>query len=761
VRSIYKIALLIATSSLPGVAAAQDGTSQDGAAQAGFGEIIVTAQRREESVQDVPLSVTAVSSGTLEDRHFTDPSQLQFIAPNLQFTSFALSPGATNFSVRGIGTSSFSQLIEPSVATVIDDVVLGRPEMGVMQFSDLERVEILAGPQGMLFGKNASAGLINIVTRRPQLGETTLDTHAEVGVVNAAHKCCSVVLQATGNVALGETAAFRLNGYFTQYKGLVKDVFPNLGSDYGHKEYGFKPKFYWEPSANFSLYLAGDFAHGTGIGTGATTPRAVAPGSPLLPYQIDAGIVASDTNLLRSSNAANNVTFDVGGIQARADYSFDSGVTISNILAWRKYKAFHTFDADYHQIPSIDLASAYFNFRQLTEELRLSSPSDGALEYQAGFFFYAGQTDRRDYAEANLNIGPVPDGYIQWAGLDAYDKLRSRSYALYGQATYHLTDAFSLTAGGRYTWDRLRDVAHAQSVGFVFGFSPDADYTQTNNAKDFSWRVSAQYDFTPDVMGYVTVSTGYKGPGFNQVYSGGSAVGPEQSTAYELGLKSQIGNNVLFNVSLYWEEVKDLQVQGYIPEIPAYLISNAGSLRARGIEAELKVKAASDLQLSVNAAYSDAKFKSFEGAICYPNQTEAQGCVADPENPGSFFTDASGNRLQNAPKLSGTIALDYSPALSGDLDGFLHADLYGRTSVNFSANGNPATTQKGYFLANASAGFGPASEAWKVSVFCRNCFDQRFITFMESNPGGIAGDYGQTFGLTSFRTIGLGVDFKL
>ncbi|WP_299006012.1 TonB-dependent receptor plug domain-containing protein [uncultured Caulobacter sp.] len=162
------LSVLLASTALP--AWAQVATSADPAKSALVDAVIVTAQRRSESLQDVPLSVTVASADALKQRSYSNPAQLVFMVPSLQLTNFQASPGATNFSIRGIGTASFSHLVEPSVATVIDDIVMSRPEMGVAEFSDLSRVEVLNGPQGMLFGKNASAGLVNIVTTRPKIG---------------------------------------------------------------------------------------------------------------------------------------------------------------------------------------------------------------------------------------------------------------------------------------------------------------------------------------------------------------------------------------------------------------------------------------------------------------------------------------------------------------------------------------------------------------------------------------------------------------
>jgi len=724
----------------------------------GLEDIVVTAQRRAESVQKVPLAIVAVSSEALQNRHFTDPAQLQFVAPNLQVTSFALAPGATNFSVRGIGTANFSHLIEPSVATVIDGVVLGRPEMGVMQFSDLERVEVLSGPQGMLFGKNASAGLINIVTTKPKLNVTEIIAHAEVGVSDAATKCCTMLYQATANVPLSSNSALRINGYYSDYKQLVKNVNPNVGSNYGHQEYGFRPKFRWEPTDNLTINLAGDFAHGVGIGAGVTSARSTGPGSPLAPQIAAAGIVPSPTNTSEASNAFSYLTFDVGGVQGDVTYTFDNDISISNILAYRTYKERHSYDADHYQFSYFDVAYARPNFKQVTDELRLTSGSGGRLEYQAGLFIFLGQFNRSDYCDANLAMGTPPPGKINWGGFSSYDNLRTRSYAAYAQATYKLTDKARVTVGGRYTMDRLTYLAENLVTPWVYGFGTNLNIDAKNNANNFSWRVSGQYDFAPAVMGYVTVSTGYKGPGFNPAFSGSSAFGPEKSRAYEVGIKSRIGRSVQLNVSAYWEDVDHFQVQAFLPQLIAYVTTNAGQLRSRGVETEVKWSASRDLNFSANGSFNDAKFTSFPNAQCYPGQTAAQGCITVN---GSPITNAAGNRLPNAPKWSGNLAMDYEPQVSEKLKLLVHADIYGRTKVNFAANANPFAAQKGYAISNGSVGIGSSNGAWRASIFCRNCFNTRYVTFVENHFAGNQFDYNQTFGLTSFRTVGLSLDVRM
>ncbi len=746
----------------PVAAVAQDTETEQSATEApASNAIVVTAQRREENVQDVPLSISVVGADALATRNFTNPAQLPLLVPSLQLTNFQASPGATNFSVRGIGTASFSHLIEPSVATVIDGVVMGRPEMGVMEFSDLERVEVLNGPQGMLFGKNASAGLVNIVTTRPQLGEASARGSLSWGNVEAADDVSSWRFNTTANVPLGDDVAARITGYVSDDGPLIGNTFDQGFTDFGRTQFGGRAKVLWENASGFSLYVSGDFARSEGMGTGVYTARADAPGGSFEDLDQQFGIVAGPENLFQSSDAPTDLTFEVGGVQAEASYEFPSGLTITDIVAWRAYDSFHTIDFDLRPIDSVNVSSAAFSFRQFSNELRLASPSGGAFEYQAGLYYYHATGERTDRLVGQLGFGDPPDGFDYWLGLNAQNDLTTDSYAAYAQATFNVTDRLALTAGGRLTHDEIELFGTHNNDDILIGIQGEPGtqvYNKSQDNTDFSWRLSALYAFTPDVNAYVTVANGYKGPGYNLSWSGNpgaGAIGPETSMNYEVGLKAAVGT-LRFDIAAYWEEFTDFQVQSFratdVPGVGSFVVQNAGSLRARGVEANLGWSVTPDLTFSGGLAYNDAVYTSFQGAECYPGQTEAQGCILGA-------TDASGNRLVNAPEWSGNVAVDYETFVGSDHRIAAHADLAARSSVNFSANGNPATVQEGYATANASLGFGDADQAWTLTLFCRNCFDKRYVTFIESNPGGAIGDYGQSFALDSFRTVGLRFDF--
>ena len=725
--------------------------------------IVVTAQRREENLAEVPLSVSVVGADALAARNMTNPAQLPLVVPSLQLTNFQASPGATNFSVRGIGTASFSHLIEPSVATVIDGVVMGRPEMGVMEFSDLERIEVLNGPQGMLFGKNASAGLVNIVTTRPQLGATNVRGEVSWGNVEAASDVSSWRINSTVNVPLGQDIAARVTGYVTDDGALIGNTYDQGFKDFGRTQFGGRAKFLWEGDTGLSVYLSGDYAKSEGMGTGVYTARADAPGGGFEALDQQYGIVASPDNLFQSGDAPTDLIFKVGGVQGEFAFEFANGISVTNIAAWRAYDSEHTIDFDLRPVDITNVSSAAFSLRQFTNEVRIASPSSTTFEYQAGLYYYHATGKRTDLLLGQLDLGAPPPGFDYWLGLRAQNDLTTDSYAGYAQATWHATDALALTVGGRLTRDELDFFGTHNNDDIVIGIQGDPGtqtYVKSQGNTNFSWRLSALYEFTPDINGYVTVARGYKGPGYNLSWSGvpgAASVGPETSMNYEGGIKAVFGP-VRLDLSAYWEKFTDFQVQSYrdtdTPGVGTFLIQNAGSLRARGVEGNASWNATPDLTLSGSFAYNDAVYTSFLGAPCYPGQSAAQGCI-------NGVYDASGNRLVNAPEWSGNVALDYETFVGTGYRIVGHGDVAARSKVNFSPNGNPNTIQDGYAVLNASLGFGDEDATWTVTAFCRNCANQRYVTFIESNPGGAIGDYGQSFALDSFRTIGLkfGFDF--
>jgi len=743
------VSACLAALSAPAFAQAQNGDST-----AQIEEVVVTAQKRSESLQDVPMSVTAVSAEDIENRHIYDPSQLQYIAPSLQLKSFNAAVGATNFSVRGVGTLSFANSIDASVTSVIDGVVMGRPEMGVMNFLDLQQIEVLNGPQGMLFGKNASAGLVNITTKRPVLGTYEGLARVEAAQIGSPGRPIQALAQGVFNAPLGDDIAVRLSASYSHTPALLKNLVSVPGSKWDQDQYNLKGKLYWAPRDDLNVFVAADYARSKGVGAGTAADRLVLPTSLFAPENRALGILPSPTNAYSSYGGKTNVEFKVGGAQVNADYTFGNGLMLTNIVAYRFFKAENTFDSDKHRINIADLNSQRSDQAQFTEELRLTSPTGGRLEYQAGLYYYRGDIDfNLLLLGAQGQTAPPPAGFTAWVGTASDGNLVSKSFAAFGQGALHLTDRLRVVAGARLTRDELEAntvVGDAGAFVPLSGFRGVRGLSQKVDKTNVSWRVSGQFDATNDVMAYVTVARGYKGPGFNLTFDPNAPqIKPEYPTLYEGGVKSVLfDRRLILNVSAYWESFENFQAQAFDTVSNGYVLLNAGELISRGGELQATALPVEGLTLNLGVSYVDAYFKTYTGDRCYADQP---GCAPNGR------ADSSGNRLPNAPRWTTSLSAAYSRDLTDDIKGFVQTALYYRTSVNFNSNGDPRTVQRAYTVFDASFGISDTDDRWKASVFCRNCFDERYVTFINASSQSRR-DYYHMFSLNSFRTVGVSLE---
>lgn len=717
----------------------------------GFGDIIVTAQKRAENLQDVPISATVVSADQLASRQIFDPAQLQLVAPSLQVKSFNAALGASNFSVRGVGTLSFSNTIESSVTSVIDGVVMGNPALGFMNYLDLAQIEVLNGPQGMLFGKNASAGLVNITTRRPGIGRFDGQLMGEVAQMKVPGDGLLYRLQGIVNVPLGETAALRVSASQTHTDPVIKNLVSVPGSQYGQDQTSMRAKLLWEPTPDLSIYIAGDYAHSSGVGSGGSADRIVRTTSLFAPENADLGIVASPDNFFSSYGAPTRATFDVGGVQANIDYEFSSGHTLTSITAWRKFDADNLFDSDKHRIDILDTNHQLSTISQFTEELRLASPTGQFFEYQLGLYYFDSKSDSTIIASGAFGESdPPPTGFDAWLGTNSFGSMTSKSYAAFGQGTFNLGDRFRLTLGGRYTYDKLKLRSTSSADNFVVPLGAVGSSNQRISEENFSWRVGGQYDVTDDVMAYVSVARGYKGPGFNlSIDPNAPLIMPEIPTSYEAGIKSTLlERRLIFNISGYTSTFKNFQAQAFDTASNGYVLLNAGALKSRGFEIEASALPAEGLVFNLGVSYVDAFFSDFDGDKCYPFQ---------PDCRANGTIDSSGNRLPNVPKWTVSLTGRYETPISESMAVFLQGALYARTNSNFSSTEDPNTRLAGYSLFDASIGLKQIDDKYKLTLFCRNCFDKRQPTFINSNSQS-RGDYYHMFGLNSFRTLGVSLE---
>jgi iron complex outermembrane receptor protein len=762
------LALAIAAFGVPGgQAQAQDPAAGRDAASAKMQleEIIVTAQKRSETLQSVPIAVSVMTAEALQAQHMFDAAQLQYAVPSLQQQSTNNQVGATNFFIRGVGTAIYGPAVESTVATVIDDVAMARPAMAVVQFFDLDRVEVLRGPQGMLFGKNASAGLVNIVTARPQFDQVQTLAHLSYGRSNSGSSGDEMLAQGAVNLPLSENSALRISAFGTRQDGFGENVLRD--EDLGLTEYGARIKYLWQPSDNLEIYLAGDYAHESGPGGSVLYRRVDAAGGFIAAQDAAVGIVASPDNTKVAGNAPTDNHFEVGGGQARIVYSFDNGYSLTDIAAYRTYRDRSKLDTDQLPIQFFDINDQGREQSQFSNELRLTSPSGGRLDYQLGLYYM----DVRDQGmlRQTANLEPFfpapPPGFVGNFGGAGSSQVRNKSYAAFGEGKYALTDSTRLIFGGRVTHDDVDAVGTASGAGYVIPAQPTGTSTAGLTETNFSYRVGGEVDVTDDVMAYLTYARGYKAPTFGGA-TGTEPIRPEIPTNVELGLKSTLLNQTLIvNLALYHVTFKDFQAQAYDPEALRFTTTNAGEVRSQGVELDLRALPFDGLSLSGGVAYNDATYESFAGVACYFGQptgtTGTNVCLPNGT------TDVTGNQLAFAPKWSGALSADYRHAIGAGLDGFITANYYYRSAVNYTAAHDPQTEVGSYGIFGASIGVQTADERIRAAIFARNLFDERIPTFIVADVASPlygddvrGGNYWQQFGETSFRTVGVSLDLR-
>lgn len=730
-------------------------------------EITVTATKRTENVERVPIAVTVITADQLQARHAYDPAQLPLLAPGVQLQGNSSAIGATNFFIRGVGTAVFGVALEPSVSTVIDDVVMGRPEMGVVHFYDVDHIEVLRGPQGMLFGINASAGVINIVTTKPEIGRFSATAHVSYGRTDDATAGNEILSQAALNLPVSADSAIRVSAFENHDDGVVKNIF-RPDEDLGFTEGGVKVKYLWSPGEPWEVLLAADYAQEHGAYDSFYTRRFDAPGGFIQAQDAKAGIVASPDNLHIASNGPTFARFQVGGAQATANYTFGDGMTLTNIAAVRGYNSHSGVDGDQLPIAFFDTALPDVFEHEVTDELRLTSPSHGAFTYQLGIFYMNLHSSAQTVLCANLEplLPPPPPGKC-FTGANNDERVTRENTAIYGQAAYSLNESLRFIAGGRFTSDHFRD--HYTNVLGADEVPVEklGDVTSRISNTNFSYRVGSEYDVTTNVLTYVTYARGYKGPAFDA--STFATIRPEIPTDLEIGLKSTLlDRRLVLNVDVYRENFHDYQAQAFVltAGTASFEITNIGTLRAQGVEADFTAIPFLGLSLGGAVAFNDAVFEDYVGAPCYflePTGTSGRN-VCLPNGT----TNVSGNPLNLAPRWTGMLTASYQHSVSAHLNGFIDLNSYYRSAMHFDATLDPQQRVGGLGLFGGSVGIASDDSHWRVSAYVRNAFNKHFP--IQIRPDALAtasgdaskgGDYWQDFDQSAFRTIGVSLDYRL
>ncbi|MBR9791468.1 MAG: TonB-dependent receptor [Gammaproteobacteria bacterium] len=769
-----KTSLALAISiSFSGTVLAQDTTSETAEAK-GLEVIEVTAQRRVENLQEVPVSVVAISARELERKNVSDVYQMTLNAPSLQI-------GENNtMSIRGAGTLAFTSTLDSSVAVAFDDINLGRRFLMGGVFNDIEQIEVLSGPQGLLYGKNASAGLINIRTTRPQLDylEGKFDVEYQLRDTTPGDGT-SIISRGTLNVPVSDTSALRINMHYATEDPVAKIVArgpESVKQDETTDDWGVKVKYLNHLSDDLSVYIIGDFNAEKGVaGNFDRTYRYLAPGSSKAPYLEADGVTAGPENFEYGADGANYRDVEFGGFQATVDYTINSQFTLSNIVGWRYYTLDQNLDSDATSANELNLNRNQTDYDQFSNELRLSMDFD-EISGQVGLFYFNSSIEQDlvmggdgflpPFLLGNMpfcvgvevGTGGCPYSNDYFLGNDSFYVMDTDSTALFGQFDFALSPQWKLTTGLRYTYDEVAiDLDNFQRYGYFVRIGAPAVRDESNSSDNLSGKVSLQYTFSKNNMAYASVSRGYKGPGYTDSPSTEQTkifIEPEIVTNYELGVKTNwLDNRLNLNGTVFSQDFDDYQVQSFDGSIGQSIIQNAAELKSEGVELELQALLTDNLTFNANAMYLDSEFVSFPGAACYPQQP---GC----DENGTF--DASGLTPPTAAKLTSTAALTYNFNVFDTGYGYVTVNYYHRDPVNYLIARAPQTRVGNVDQFGLTAGVN-FDNGWSVSLFCKNCTDE-VVPAAIALDGGDATNYDlatavQVWGFNSVRNIGMRVGY--
>ncbi len=678
-------------------------------------EVVVTAQRRGERLQDVPITVTVLDARQIQQARVHQVGDVANRTPGLSFDAYPASQ--PRLAIRGIGSSDRGAAGDPSAAVFLDEIYLGRPAAVAFDAFDVERIEILKGPQGTLYGRNVVGGAVNVISRKAD--PSAFDAGAELSVGNYQQ------LDGAGfvNAPLADgKAAIRASGSWRTHDGYVRNTFTgNRVEDQDTSS--ARLQFVGEPSESVRVSFTLD----------GTRDRATGPAQHVLdldPGADEAIFWTVDRDRDRTAGSTDGFQDrDTWGARLQLDWDV-SFATLTYLGSYRdlKYDTYYDFDGGNDSTNLIDIAGANIERSDFySNELRLASLPGSGVSWVAGVYNFGSDTDRLDTLDLTIAGDALNEIYTQRATLD--------SYAVFGDLTVPLTDRFSVTAGARYSKDEKEyRVSNTAGAAIVRADEP-FDVTVAKNYDAATYRLGASFTPVEDHLLYVMISRGFKSGGFQDTPA--SAVDaaddfePEYATQYELGQKSTFaGGKLIWNNTLFLLDYTDLQTRRVLDNL-AIVTDNAGEATIKGYETYLTWRAFAGARLTVSYAYTDATFDEFS-----------------PE-PGVNY---AGNRISRTPEHKVVVSPSYELLLPRGATLSFAAD-YSYESRIFDDNSNmgPEMREPTHFV-DARVIYGSAGDKWAVSLWGKNLTDELTRSFQGTFLGANFGAYNppRTYGATFY-----------
>ncbi len=703
---------LVGVAMLPGMALAQSTGNNE---PSGLEEIVVTAQRRQESLQDVPIAVAAMSATSLARAGVNSSSDLSASVPGLQlsYNRNVVAP-----YLRGVGTATSVAGEEGSIATYIDGVYAASLSAAMFALNNIERIEVLKGPQGTLFGRNATGGLIHVITRTP-----SHDPELKVSLGYGNFDTVTGTLY--GTTGITESVAADISVFYSsQGEGWGKNL--NIGGDVNYRdEWAVRSKLLLQPTENLTITLAGNYNYReSDIGN----VRHVLPGAVLIGgAKFKGTIYDSQGNFPRKAEA------EQYGLSMKAELDLGD-VTLTSTTAYGSSYNFGLFDQDGGPLRVIDalFTEDSTNFQQ---ELLLNGSAD-RLNWTAGVFYF----------HANAKVDPLGlrSVVVPPQNRDRFSEIKTNSYAIFADGSYEILDNTRFTAGLRFTRDELSQVGADIAVsGNPLGPPGTILSSRTQEAafKKLTWRLLLDHNFTPDILGYISYNRGFKSGVFNIVNFEQPSVRPETIDAYAIGVKSDLFDDIIrLNIEAFLYDYQDIQLQR--TEAGLAQILNAAKARIKGVDVELVIAPPVDfgnLDFGATFSFLDGEYTDFpDGPITTRNPAG-----------GNILTlgDLSGVDTIRTPPVTFNLAANYEVPVGSNKLGF-HLSYYYNDGFFWEADNR--VRQSSYDLLGAQITLAAEDNRWEFKLFGSNLTDTKYYAQVNQGSLGDAGSPGapRTYGAT-------------
>jgi len=662
------------------------------------GEIVVTAQRREERLKDVPLSVTAVSGDQLSQSGVSGSRELATLVPGLSINTTGATAQAT---VRGIGNTIVGGNSESPVAVYIDGVYISGQYFAVFDLANIESIQVLKGPQGTLFGRNATGGAILVTTSRPE--------NVFSGSVTASYASFNDV-RVGGYISgpITDSLRFDIAGNYHKDHGYARDVVRGTRlSEY--EDQSVRGKLMFAPDSDTRITLIGDYGKiRDESAVSLKAVRAAATAGAFVPTDPREFALSFDPYAISKG----------GGVSLEIMHDFGD-FTVKSLSAYRKTKNYSLTDQD-RVAANLSRIDTTIRDNYFTQEVTVSNSNPGKFQWIAGAFYYGDTVVNPTYSNITTLLNNA--------------KLQVDAYAVFGEGTYALSDSFKVTAGIRYSTEERTFLSRRNAGNPTVAF-------RSMSANALTPRVSLIYSVNDDSNVYATYSRGFKSGVFPAATFNAAPVKPETIDSYEVGYKLSSGGTSL-NVAAYYYDYRDLQVTTRTPAGLQTLL-NAASAEIYGVDADLSVRVSKGLRLRLAGAYTHSEYKDFVNAPFF---------APLPAGGNSTFSgDASGNPLIRTPEWTVTAGLRYETEVgAGKID--FSGDVY--YNSGFSWTFENAYRQGAYELVNAQVGWSPDGDHFRISLFGKNLTNSLYSMGTSVTTAATAAAYARP------RSYGVAANFK-